>query len=756
MDKDTDYHITSPHTQEPDVNFPADEKMTEYSGDMTIGEESNLPQNYPSLVATESLESFDSGKLRHASLTVSDLIDALPQFQHNENVEERSNAATNNYISNDLDKDTDYLVNYLSKKAPGLRSKDPPSLDELQSTHNCNDPPLVPFIRSDRQSPEVNPKKEFSTSSVLFDTNSSCDPEINKPLLFDVFGELNSSIQDTLHLSIDSNTDISIHINSEKMIDLPKCRSTVLTIPNVFKESDLPSDTMLEPEGLHPASRDFTAAVRNLYVLLLGLEDASEEDIYLFGQLIQFSLTFLLKTSDLSAFADSQILTRANELKVSLVLADRFLETIHTLPSDVRGKYDDLDSLTNMTRLLQDLCANIEVGVDNQVDVSADGMMSCKIIPSDIFEIVENDGFVSREFRQSRDEEPWWEVAARLNGTPCIDELKRGATTDILAMPSDCGVMDDSDTMDNSERNPINSIENDITTFWKGIVEARHLELEKRKTKGIKLHRSFARDDRIGKAASFSHLEESRRLESLTACTTWSDSSGVRSMPHLSRREVQQKWSSKLAMADGTVITGKVISAVEATASLQRKNLLQNKFPFSNVWRNSYEKLTENHDGFFDVDIYSLYASTVVGTMRHSLDNVPWESRPVKQRFLYEQSISFTRNWFGCLTATNVNTKIKEPVCRPKSMEMPMEADEWTEEWYRRSKDTPGMVKMMESLDDSDDDDTWEDAPECGKIKTVRLRPGERITRVTPDLTCYLRRSRWRKKHFPEGNFPTV
>jgi hypothetical protein len=55
------------------------------------------------------------------------------------------------------------------------------------------------------------------------------------------------------------------------------------------------------------------------------------------------------------------------------------------------------------------------------------------------------------------------------------------------------------------------------------------------------------------------------------------------------------------------------------------------------------------------------------------------------------------------------------------------------------------------------EDGSWyedEDAPECGYIVNVKQKIGERVSRVHPNHTSSLRRSRWRKKHFPRGTFP--
>jgi hypothetical protein len=46
---------------------------------------------------------------------------------------------------------------------------------------------------------------------------------------------------------------------------------------------------------------------------------------------------------------------------------------------------------------------------------------------------------------------------------------------------------------------------------------------------------------------------------------------------------------------------------------------------------------------------------------------------------------------------------------------------------------------------------TWEDVPECGYFVNVKPKLGERVSRVTPDHTSHLLRSRFRKKYFPRG-----
>jgi hypothetical protein len=64
-------------------------------------------------------------------------------------------------------------------------------------------------------------------------------------------------------------------------------------------------------------------------------------------------------------------------------------------------------------------------------------------------------------------------------------------------------------------------------------------------------------------------------------------------------------------------------------------------------WKRSYKQRTRNHSGYFNVHVCSLYETSMVAHPPHALDFIPWENRDVRQRFLHEQSISFSRNWFG-------------------------------------------------------------------------------------------------------------
>ena len=291
--------------------------------------------------------------------------------------------------------------------------------------------------------------------------------------------------------------------------------------------------------------------------------------------------------------------------------------------------------------------------------------------------------------------------------------------------------------------------------------------------------------------------------------------------------ESHAKWLSPRSAAQ--LATPRPIDGVAASGNIRRflfsKRIFQNHQP----WKRLYKERTQHHPGFLCVDVNSIFDSTIAYVSPPTEEEyIPWEHREVQQRFLQETSYTFSRNWFGDLVRKRGNQKLKMPVCKPKSMEMPIEsvpqAGEWTKEWFTQWKspfnrysrsslqsrsdeytdasysvvrrhdsdkesytdgdtytdrdytDTGSYTdgsslrrgydqssysgsadseRSDESTTSSDDGSaSWEEAPECGQIINVRQKIGERVTRVHPDYTSSLRRSRWRKKYFPRGTFP--
>ena len=116
------------------------------------------------------------------------------------------------------------------------------------------------------------------------------------------------------------------------------------------------------------------------------------------------------------------------------------------------------------------------------------------------------------------------------------------------------------------------------------------------------------------------------------------------------RQQIFQKQSVEEQPGDGdSVQLGGVAAAIAITQRSPRHKSQSNKILYSKrpVYRRSYQERTREHSGYFDVDFYSLSDATAINQEAHRLDEESWEDRDVKQRFLHEKSISFSRNWFG-------------------------------------------------------------------------------------------------------------
>jgi hypothetical protein len=677
------------------------------------------------------------------------------------------------------------LIEYLSAKASTKNVNksfgiDPPSTTEDEVAKV--DPPITltesEVTRSAVKEPEMNPLKAF-TSSVEHHNVTASDPDVSMPpILYDELGErsrttartkgLDNSVENT-NLFCETIPVASLYLpQSEKVVDTPKRKTTVVTIPKVTtagnKDEILTKDTF-EPDGRYPSSaaRDFVSSIHRLHYLLTGNDDVTDFGIQQIGKLVQFSSLFLDPRLNITSYGTSQIMTRANELNVSLHITDRYLDAIRSMGEESQTTFNDMEDVYNLTQFVLELNVHIEkltgrnlreeIGETIKTDISLPIVSS---IPEDAFEVEVNDGYTNVDFRPCDDEEPWWEVVARLNGTTCPDSNSCLHRDGVNCDNEEATILSNIDNsklranlLEHSDVEPQNLVERDIAKFW--------IEREKIGRHPEVLNLPNACNLIVKKAHSYSgqgiavNCRKSKRISK-----TRSSSSTSSNISQHSLRSMRRKWSTQQFIGKTTEEVP-TLNAVSATSAFfDKDNKLRIFNSFSNVWKLSYAERTQHHEGYFDVDKYSLYAASAVQTYRHPLDCVAWESRSVKQRFMYEHSISFTRNWFGCLTEVNLNPVISEPICRPKSMEMPMEADEWTEEWFLNRN------RLCHDRDDDNheyDDDNllWGDErPECGRIRNVRLRIGEKITRVTPDLTSHVRRSRWRKKHFPPGTFPYV
>lgn len=184
------------------------------------------------------------------------------------------------------------------------------------------------------------------------------------------------------------------------------------------------------------------------------------------------------------------------------------------------------------------------------------------------------------------------------------------------------------------------------------------------------------------------------------------------------------------------------------------------------------------HTGYLNIDFYSLYEATAVEVEDQDIDQAPWEYRDVGQRFLHEKSLE-SRNWFGSFELERGNDRIPNPVCRPKSLEVSVtkipEPGEWSEDWFttwKSRKDNPNNLVTF-AQDEAVERSTCQSYPdstnfdqrssptqkkvvvEIGSLCPVRVKGGERVSRIHPEFTSYLRQSRWRKKYLKGSMFPT-
>jgi hypothetical protein len=394
------------------------------------------------------------------------------------------------------------------------------------------------------------------------------------------------------------------------------------------------------------------------------------------------------------------------------------------------------------------------------------------------------------------DSEPWWEAADRLAKEAerrlAIDEYNMSMNLIVAPSASLDEFSDDLTTtcIDASIGQP-RSVDEDIKEFW--LKQNRPGVTRRTRRTNHAIH------DRIDNLLQLGTHESSRRTRSGRSMDTQEEKEWVRKRSYAlwPKKDINTKLQTLLnggnvhVAAHIPVDAPKPINAVTAVRLLDRPKVLRSihnnntrtRVPGTKQWKRPYAARTRPHEGFFHIDVHSLHAasSSALQSRPHPLDSLPWEHRHVKQRFLFEQSISYSRNWFGIGRKVYGNDKIVEPICFPRSMEMPTRAESWTEEWYakpwpttttmsgsnefeeelcqlrKKYNTTTQEEEEEEDYDDDDDESSWISAdqiPQCGRLCTVKLKIGERVSRVTPDLTSSLRRSRWRKTYFPKGTFP--
>lgn len=461
-------------------------------------------------------------------------------------------------------------------------------------------------------------------------------------------------------------------------------------------------------------------------------------------------------------------------------------------------------------------------GINETIEIDADDTFVTKGGVDQTIEIDADDTFITK-IEDDDDDNEWWKGQQKKNSDLEIqitDSYQSGIVDKIIGVDSDF----DDDEEDNDKA--VGAPEKLAPTSPPHAERVKKLQARKEAHPIINKRYGFGEDDEWTRRNGMAHYGAGWE-----AHTNWlsprSNSNLRRPLP---------------------------IDGVATADNLRRFVFSKKMFKNHQPWRRLYRERTQYHPGFMEVDVHSIYESTGVDlTVREEEDYIPWERREVQQRFLQEKSYSYSRNWFGDLIRKRGNQKIKMPVCKPKSMEMPIEnlpdQGEWTKEWFtqwkspherralrasksrasksRASKsdeyttdgsytdgetstdhftatdggtftdhgttftdhgsvtdhsvtdrgtftttdhgytdhgsDTEGSTShhiydessySASSGTGSSGSSSWEEAPECGEIINVRQKIGERVTRVHPDFTSSLRRSRWRKKYFPRGTFP--
>lgn len=437
-------------------------------------------------------------------------------------------------------------------------------------------------------------------------------------------------------------------------------------------------------------------------------EEVSDAEIQSFVSFVERTLPMMAASNNsMTAKTTSDIMSFAVQVGVSIPIVERLLYEVEQLvmhASRDRRQLYRRNPICLVSDLITRLSAmrNTSDVTDHTIENEDDDILDVETfnesygISNDAIEVQVD--VINVEEEEPQEGEPWWEVASKLHGysiRPPVPEM----TPQQLLQKIDKSPM--------HRRTLESSVEDDINGFWS--------QQQKNST---------------------NHKSVRRRVQPRR---TQNDSRAQRATS-----------KSRNAKPSGT----KEISAVASVSTLIERQNQRRKSSHRSLarpWQGPYSKRTANHVGFSNIDKHSLYKATQVQTNLHCLDPEVWEARVVKQRFLYEHSLT-VRNWFGTLKVKAGNTICPQPVCRPSSMEMPMDAESWTEDWIK-----PPRSALLEALgpeyevymgDDDDSDGSWEETPECGKLKNVVVRPGtELISRLSPDYTSSLRRSRWRKKY---------
>ena len=693
------------------------------------------------------------------------------------------------------------------KRAERLLHRDPPSGNtdrpprDNESRHS--DPPLSPSLSKEEKRrdsrPERNPNKQRTflkpKPENTVKSPRTSDPEVVDTVIHhDSSGELNPRtvrVADEKDTDQQQRRDHAIRPMPESPRKSAKVKEPLSKQIQPFQEEK--KDDIAEARASKP-QRSCQLALRRLWELCEKSDDFENDNeteftFRNFTKLINLSFPYFNnKEPSVGDLAHLQIQTRRKHVPVALTTA--FLQTMASLKAS---------SLVDQSSTTQRTALSAHEERDSWINRIADAMEARQrrevmIISTmagsrdeEAVEIDLNGGFsfAAKDYGgidPGDDDGKWWEVAAKLGHL-----ASKSQTSQDLGFPRnkrDSSAGDPPETTGSSDKQELPvctetkavkghpSIEESIKEHWKD-------------RDGTKKQQGEEKPKQL--PYSFSSTENQNSFET-SLCSTFSsmktfdlDSEEFwlnrRDMAIWPKRAGASKWLPTNTMSD--LPEPMPIDAVSTAVNFRRPSfMVRRRGPGTSQWRQKYQPRTRSHPGFYDIDVNSLYVSTAVTGYPHYLDLQPWEHREVKQRFLHEQSVSYNRNWFGKTRKVYGNDKKQQPVCRPKSMEMPMRAGEWTEEWYTKPWDdlyaapsldsTDADLKEIQQIrrrykigdefdengDELEDMNSWEETPECGTFKNVKLRIGEHVTRLTPDYTSSLRRSRWRKKYFPRGTFP--
>lgn len=134
----------------------------------------------------------------------------------------------------------------------------------------------------------------------------------------------------------------------------------------------------------------------------------------------------------------------------------------------------------------------------------------------------------------------------------------------------------------------------------------------------------------------------------------------------------------------------------------------------------------------------------------------------------------------GSFELVRGNDRLQYPVCCPKALEVSVtripDEGEWSEDWFTTWKSRKDNPNNLETFAQDEKENLVNGIPgasfaahrendhvvgknvvvEIGSLCPVRVKPGERISRIHPEYTSSLRQSRWRKRYIKGHMFASV